>query len=271
MTLYHIFILALIQGISEFLPVSSSGHLVLVHHMLEGGSADLCWEQNRTIDVAVHIGTLASVLVYFRKDLCGMLSGFRNRHSPGFRLMGFVGIASVPVILAGLTLHMLQPDWLCLLEIMAWTTLLFGIVLWIADRFVPAEKTLGTMTWKQAILIGLAQTLALIPGTSRSGITMTAARFLGFTRVEAARFSLLLAIIAIGGAGTLSTLDLIRSGNAELGLESLLAAVLSFLSGWAAITLMMKWLERATFTPFALYRIALGTALLALIYSHTLL
>ena len=263
----HIVILALVQGITEFLPVSSSGHLVLTHHLLDGGGANLCWEENRTLDVAVHVGTLASVLLYFRRDVCTMACGLLRAE---FRLLSLVILASLPVIAAGFGLHLLQPSFLCLLQVMAWTTLVFGIVLWVADRFSPAQKTIDDMNRRDALLIGLSQALALVPGTSRSGITMTAARALGYTRTEAAHFSLLLSIVAIAGAGTLGSLDLVQSGNADLSFDALIAAVLAFVSGWIAIALMMKWLEKATFTPFAIYRVVLGVLLLGLIYGGVL-
>ena len=126
---------------------------------------------------------------------------------------------------------------------------------------------IGDITVRDAFLIGLAQSLALVPGTSRSGITMIAARFLGFSRTESAHYSLLLAIIAIGGAGFLSMIDLIQSGNIQLSLTALFSAVISFVAGLGAITLMMKWLEKSTFTPFAIYRVVLGIVLLIAIYS----
>ena len=270
MLLLHIIILALVQGITEFLPVSSSGHLVLTHSLLGENVGDLCWEKNRTLDVAVHVGTLLSVLVYFRGELFKMSRTCLVKDSQERRLLTYIAIASVPVIVAGLVLQIWKPDWLCLLEITAWTTLIFGILLGVADKYKPCEKTLGQMTMKDSILIGLSQALALIPGTSRSGVTMTAARFLGFTRVEAAHFSLLLAIVAIGGAGFLGTLDLIQNGQIDLGIEALIAVILSFLSGWAAIAVMMKWLEKSTFMPFVIYRVILGIALLGLIYSGIL-
>ena len=266
MPLYHILILALVQGISEFLPISSSGHLVLTHALLGNENTNLCWETNRMIDVAVHVGTLFSVLVYFRRDLLSMIGGISDKTSSGFFLLRNVVIASIPVVIAGYIIHKIQPSFLCFVEIMAWMTLVFGIVLLIADRF-NADKTLGQMNGVQAALIGLSQALALVPGVSRSGITMTSARFLGFSRVEAARFSLLLSIVAIGGAGILSGGKLLDTGSWSLGTDVLLAVLLSFISGWVAITLMMKWLSKATFLPFAIYRIVLGILLLGLIYS----
>lgn len=270
MPLIHILILALVQGITEFLPVSSSGHLVLFHSLLEGSSIDLCWAQNRTLDIAVHVGTLLSVLLYYRRDVAAMIGGLKNPHSEGGRLLRYVLLASLPAVLSGFFLHKMQPSFLCLLEIMAWMMLIFGILLWVADRYFTRQKELTQMSAREAFLIGLAQSLSLVPGTSRSGITMTAGLFFGFSRIEAARFSLLLAIVAISGAGILGGLDLAASGDFQLGMDVLIAVILSFFTGWGAIILMMKWLEKATFTPFAIYRIILGIVLLGLIYSGAL-
>ncbi len=269
MSLYHIVILALIQGITEFLPVSSSGHLVLAHAVMGDNGG---WEENLTLDVAVHVGTLFSVLLYFRKDLKNMFSGLwqltaKKEKSDGLKLLLLILVGSVPVILAGLALHFLKPEWLRSVEVIGWTTLLFGLLLWAADKLKPSEKTFEQLTYKDVALIGLAQALALIPGTSRSGITMTAARWLGFKRTDAARFSLLLAMAAISGAGTLQGIGLIKSGDLMLGLDALIAAAMAFIAGWVSIDLMMKWLAKATFTPFVIYRIVLGVLLLGLIYS----
>lgn len=269
MIFYHIILLAIIQGVTEFLPVSSSGHLVLTHHMLGNGGGDLCWETNRLMDVAVHVGTLLSVLVYFHKDILGMLCGITNAKSGGFKMALNLVIASIPVIIAGLALSLWKPSFLCMVEIMAWTTLIFGIVLWFADKVDTSEK-LEEMSLKNAFLVGLSQMIALIPGVSRSGITMTSARFLGYSRVDAARFSLLLSIVAISGAGFLTSLDLIETGDASLGYDVLVAVLLSFIAGWISIALMMKWLSKATFKPFVIYRVALGLLLLGLIYSGTI-
>lgn len=266
MPFYHILLLSIIQGLTEFLPVSSSGHLVITHVFLEGGTQDLCWTQNRMIDIAVHVGTLLSVLLYFRHDLLNMACNITNKNSDGFNMIRNIIIASLPVIIAGFILNHYEPSFLCMIKVMAWTTLIFGVVLWIADRF-EYSKSIEQMSSSNAFLIGLSQTLALIPGVSRSGITMTSARFLGFTRVEAARFSLLLSIIAISGAGILKGVDLIQTDDITLGFDVLIAVVLSFFTGWISILFMMKWLSNATFTPFAIYRIVLGFALLGLIYS----
>jgi len=270
MPLLHIIILALIQGITEFLPISSSGHLVLAHAALDGNTVQE-WDKHILMDVAVHVGTLFSVLLYFRRDVKLMLSGLFSLltgkiHHTGNALTLKIIIGSIPVIIAGFIINSLEPSWLLAVEIVAWTTLIFGIILWVADRVEQSPKTLNDMNYSHAFLIGLAQCLALVPGTSRSGITMTAARFLGYNRTECAHYSLLLGIIAIGGAGALGGLELISNPNITIGQDVMVAAALAFISGYIAIALMMKWLSRASFTPFAIYRVLLGVGLLALIY-----
>ena len=269
MLLYHIVILALIQGISEFLPISSSGHLVLTHYLLGESEPVLCWQQNRLLDVAVHVGTLLSVMIYFRKDLLSIVKHFNKPKSSEFKLGGHIILASLPVIIVGFILQQFQFSFLCLLEVMAWMTLIFGIVLYFADKF-DMKRNLSDMNYAHAFFIGLSQALALIPGVSRSGITMTSARFLGFSRIEAAKFSLLLSIVAISGAGTLSGLEIIETKNYAFTFDILIAVILSFIAGLVAIFLMMKWLAKASFLPFVIYRIILGTLLLGLIYSGVL-
>ncbi len=265
MSILHIVVLALVQGITEFLPISSSGHLVLVP-VLTG------WpDQGLLIDVAVHVGTLFAVLIYFRRDVLAVLAGvldlLRGRWTGDARLALWLAVATLPVIAAGFVLKALVPDGLRSVELIAWATIGFGVLLWIADRLGGVDNGVGTMTLRQALLIGLAQVLALIPGTSRSGITMTAARALGFSRPEAARFSLLLSIPAIGGAGVLLGLDLAEADNLALTRDALLAGGLAFVSAILAIWAMMAWLRRATFTPFVVYRLILGAALLIYAWS----
>ncbi len=270
MPLLHILLLAIVQGITEPLPVSSSGHLVLTHRLLDGNTVDMCWEQDRTMDIAVHVGTLFSVLAYYWRDVLAMITGIFKPKSDGFGLALNLGIASIPVIIIGLVIHKLEPSFVCLLEIMAWMLVIFGILLWVADKFSLAERTVEQMNWKHAILIGFAQCCSLMPGVSRSGATMTAGRFLGYKRIEAARFSLLLAIVAVAGAGTLTAIDLVQDENASLSNDAILAGFFSFIAGYGAIAFMVKWLQHFTFTPFAIYRIILGIAVLAMIYTGAL-
>lgn len=264
MPLLHIVVLALVQGITEFLPISSSGHLVLVP-ALTG------WpDQGPVIDVATHVGTLAAVLIYFRRDVAGMAAGFfalvRGRSDPGARLALQIVIATVPVVIAGGALHMVGADAFRSATVIAWTTLGFGLLLGVVDRACASTRTVEEVTYADALVFGLAQVLALVPGTSRSGITMTAGRLLGLKRDDAARFSLLMAIPTVLAAGTLAGWDLYRTGDAALGIDALLAAVLSCLAALAAIALMMRWLSRASFLPFVIYRVVLGVGLLLWLY-----
>jgi len=218
------------------------------------------------LDVAVHIGTLGAVLAYFWRDLWGMARHVHQPKSQAFKLMTNVIIASMPVVIAGFIIHALEPSFICMLKVMAWMTLIFGVVLWVADKYSNAYRHIETMKPWHSLVIGLSQCLALVPGTSRSGITMTAARFLGYTRTDAARFSLLLSIIAISGAGVLSGYSLIKSGDFALGFDVVLAIIASFIVGWISIAVMMKWLTKYTFKPFAIYRIILGCILLYYLY-----
>ncbi|MGH1404613.1 MAG: undecaprenyl-diphosphate phosphatase [Alphaproteobacteria bacterium] len=270
MILYHIILLAIIQGLTEFLPVSSSGHLGLFHCF-----TDHCdhWDaENLTMDIAVHVGTLLSVLLYFWRDVVRMLFGLKDlgtgkATSQDAKLLLYVLISSIPVIVAGLILHMFEPDWLKTLYVIAWATVIFGVVLWWADTKTIATREMKDLTFRDAFIIGLAQMLALIPGTSRSGITMTASRFLGYSRTDSAHYSMLLAMVAISGAGALISLSLLKNADVQLGMDALIAVILSFISGWVAIHVMMKFLEKSTFTVFALYRIILGGGLLVLLYT----
>ncbi len=265
MPFLHIVVLALVQGITEFLPISSSGHLVLVP-ALTG------WpDQGVVIDVATHVGTLVAVLIYFRRDVAEMAAGFlalaARRLDAGGRLALLVVVATVPTVVAGAVLHELGADLFRSAAIIAWTTLGFGILLGIADRVGATSGRMEDIGLRGALIFGFAQVLALVPGTSRSGITMTAGRFLGLGREAAARFSLLMSIPTILGAGTLAGWDLYQAGDVSLGLDAVLAAVLSCLAALAAIALMMRWLRRASFLPFVVYRVALGIGLLIWLYT----
>lgn len=264
MPILHLVILAAVQGLTEFLPISSSGHLVLVPQFLG-------WpDQGLIMDVAVHVGTLFAVLVYLYRDVGSMVGGvimfMRGRSAPGARLFGVLVIGTIPVICAGYALHHYFPGMFRSLEVIAWATLGFGLLLWISDQVGMTVRRIEHLEILDVLFIGAAQCLALIPGTSRSGITMTAARFIGMERVDAARFSLLLSIPTIIAAGTLSGLDLYESGNVELASDVFIAAGLAFGFALIAIAIMMAWLKRASFTPFVIYRVILGVFLLMVAY-----
>jgi undecaprenyl-diphosphatase len=258
MDLLQIIVLALVQGITEFLPVSSSAHLVLVP-VLSGWN-----DQGIAVDVAAHLGTLLAVVAYFRHDAAGMLREALGRCGTGTRDGGLllkVIVGTLPVILAGALLKDLVAGGLRDGLVIAWMTIAFGILLYVADRS-RGTRALGEMDLRDAALIGLAQAMALVPGVSRAGVTMTAARFLGYSRAEAARFSLLLSIPTILAASALVGYELQASGERLLHRDLWLAAGLAFLAALAAISLMMKWLRRASFTSFVVYRLLLGFALL---------
>ena len=264
MDLLHIAVVAIIQGITEFLPVSSSGHLVMVSPLTG-------WpDQGLVIDVAVHVGTLGAVVVYFSRDLWAMMAGIwramTGRKDPAARLAVQIVLATLPVIAAGYALNHYMPHGIRSLTVVAWATLGFGIVLFITDKAGMTIRRIEHLGFSDAFVIGMAQILALIPGTSRSGITMSAARILGFERADAARFSMLLSIPAIAGAGTLKGIELYNAGNAELTGAAIMAAIMAFITALIAIALLMAWLRRSTFTPFVIYRIILGGILLGFAY-----
>lgn len=263
----HLAVLALVQGITEFLPISSSGHLVLVP-ALTG------WpDQGLMIDVAVHVGSLGAVMLYFWRDLGSIALGLgrliNGRDDPGARLAGFLILGTLPAVLAGFLLNRYYPGGFRGLEVIAWTTLGFGVLLYISDRLGMTVRRVEHLRLGDALIIGMAQVLALIPGTSRSGITMTAARFLGMERSEAARFSMLLAIPVILGAGGLKGWDLYRAGDVQLTGDVFFAAGFSFAAALLTLAALMAWLRRSSFTPFVVYRVFLGLFLLAVVYGWT--
>ena len=266
MSILHIVVLTLVQGVTEFLPISSSGHLVLVP-IFTG------WpDHGLIIDVAVHVGTLFAVILYFSRDIIAMLKGVvmaaRGRKDPYAKLSGLLVLATIPVFAAGYGLKYYGVDGLRSLNVIAWTTLGFGVVLWISDKVGMTLRRVEHLGVSDAIIIGFAQVLALVPGTSRSGITMTAARILGMERSDAARFSMLLSIPTIIGAGALSALDLYRIGDLHLTVDAIFVAGLSFVTAMVAISFLMTWLRRSSFAPFAIYRIFLGGGLLGLSYGY---
>jgi len=259
-------LLALVQGITEFLPISSSAHLILVP-VFTG------WpDQGPMIDVAVHVGTLGAVIVYFRRDVWQMISGLgrlgRNDRDrdPGLRLAFHVVVATIPVVVAGAVLTSFGLSILRSPVLIGWTTAGFGVLLYIADRSNMTIRKIEHMTLAHALFIGVVQAVALIPGTSRAGITMTAARVLGYERTESARFSMLLSIPTIIAAGGLMGYKLHGAGDLALTIQAGAAAILAFAAALGAVWVMMAWLERSGFTPFVVYRVALGGYLLWLAY-----
>lgn len=261
MGLIHLIILALVQGVTEFLPISSSAHLILAPQV--SGAAD----QGPLIDVMAHLGTLFAVLVYFRSDVVAVVTGklalLKGQVTEGGRLVLLIALATPPVLIAGGILYVSGlADALRSPLVIAWATLIFAAPLWLADHFGRQTVTTETLGWRDAALIGLAQMCALVPGASRSGVTMTAARALGMTRSEAARFSMLMAVPVIGAFGLLAGIELARGADAGATLtDGLIVAGLSFLAAWAAIAVLMRVVDRIGFLPFVAYRLALAAAL----------
>jgi undecaprenyl-diphosphatase len=253
-------VLAIVQGLSEFLPISSSGHLILIPHFF--GWSD----QGLAFDVAVHIGTLLALLAYFRRQLGTMASAwfdsvFRQQHTRDSRLAWQILVATVPVGVAGLLFagyieeHFRNPLFV------AGTLTFFGVLMYLADRFGRGDKDELSLSWPQAFAIGCAQALALMPGTSRSGITMTAGRALGLSRSGAARFSFLLAIPGIGAAGAYEGLKLATAPGPVDWQPMVVGVVFAALSGLACIHFLIRFIERIGLLPFTLYRIVLAAVI----------
>lgn len=265
MGLLEIILLAAVQGITEFLPISSSGHLRAAAEILGISGSTL------VIDVAVHVGTLGAVIIYFWRDIAHIIVGLfklvTGTRTDGGLLGLFLIVASIPVFVAGYFGRDFIDSELRTLEIIGWTSIGFGIVLWWADRAGMTVLRLDHMTPLNAIVIGIVQVLALVPGTSRAGITISAARMLGYERTDAARFSMLLSIPAVAGAGLLITLELIASGDAAVNRAAIIAGILAFITALAAIALLMRWLKFAGFTPFVVYRVLMGGAILYWVYT----
>ncbi len=267
MTFLQLIVLALVQGITEFLPISSSAHLILPHKVMG-------WpDQGLLIDVAVHVGTLFAVMLFFWREVSWMIFGaFRlmtGKMTPGGHMAILVVIGSIPVIIIGFFVNeYVAEDALRSVEIIAWTTIIFGVLLGVVDKMSLSVRRVEHLKITDALIVGVAQAFALLPGTSRSGVTMTAGRLLGLERIEAARFSLLLSIPAIMGPGVLKGYELYESRNLELGIDAGIAAGLSFISALVALVLMMRWLRHASFTPFVIYRLILGIILMIIVYGQ---
>jgi undecaprenyl-diphosphatase len=267
MALTHLLILALIQGVTEFLPISSSGHLILLPNLT--GMAD----QGQALDVAVHVGTLLAVILYFWSDVKIVTSGLgrlikgRIDTQGAFWALCLI-IATIPVILVGLALKLSGlNDLLRSTAVIGWTMLLFGIVLYWADQTGPIVKRAENWSLKDAIIMGLWQTLALIPGTSRSGITITAGRQLGYDRESAARLSMLMSIPTILASGALLSVEVVQDADMSIVRDAGIAAVFAFLAALAALKLMFKLLKSVSFTPYVIYRVILGVVLLVIAYT----
>jgi undecaprenyl-diphosphatase len=253
-------VLGLVQGLTEFLPVSSSGHLILVPHVFG-------WpDQGLSVDAVVHLGTLAALLAYFRQELTGMVSGALPR-----RIALLLAVATIPAAVAGVLLGKVIETQLRWPLVIAVATAGWAIVMWIADRRARPAPTgpgdpLERLGWGQALAVGCAQALALVPGTSRSGITITTALLGGADRATAARLSFLLGIPITAGAGAQKTLQLVSAGLAPGEIGPLSAAlVAAFVSGWFAVWFLVGYLRTRSLRPFVVYRLLLALVIVALV------
>jgi undecaprenyl-diphosphatase len=262
----HAIVLGIVQGLTEFLPVSSSGHLILVPRIFG-------WpDQGLAVDAALHLGTLAALVAYFRGELTGLLAGTVSRG-----LGALVVVATVPAGLAALAFGGYIEASLRWPLLIAFTTAFWGLVMLIADRRArggggsPGRGGTGDplehVGWRRGLAVGVAQALALIPGTSRSGITITTGLFAGLDRATAARYSFLLGIPITAAAGLKKALDL-SSGGLPTGEAGPLAVAIlaSFVSGWFAVWFLVNYLKRRSLTPFVIYRLALAALIVAVWY-----
>lgn len=260
--------MSLLQGFTEFLPVSSSGHLILFSKFTSFP------DQGLALDVAMHVGSIIAVMIYFSEEIWEIIKGmFKNWFLPNFKNTGnklfwLIFVATVPALIAGYLLKEHGTECFRSTKLIGWTILGFGILLFLADRIGMTIRKVEHLSVLDAVLIGLAQCLALIPGTSRSGITVTMARFLGMERREAAKFSMLLSIPTIAAAGLLVGTELYLNGNIKELITAFDGVLYSFIFSVIAIYVMMWWLKKSTFLPFVIYRIALGGALLLNAYGY---
>lgn len=254
-------LLGLIQGFTEFLPISSSAHLILFSLVTD-------WQdQGLVLDVAAHFGTLIAVVIYFRRDLRGIFSaGFKTvpgkNNNLNARLFWFVFFATIPVLIVGFFGHDLIEVYFRHPLVIAVATIIFGILLWWSDVIGKQERGIQKLSCRDILWIGFAQVLALIPGTSRSGITMMAALILGLNRETAARFSFLLSIPVIFFASCYESFTLVRS-SAETNLIAFaIVLIISWLTAWLTISLFLKFVEKTGMMPYVIYRLLLGGILL---------
>jgi len=277
MNIFHAIILALVQGVTEFLPISSTAHLILLPRLTS-------WpDQGLAFDVALNTATWLAVIIYFRSELVALTIGFLRTISPERRrvfgrrrgrgigvnpegrLAWMILIGTIPVGLAGFFAHDIVSGRLRTLPVVAISSIVWGIVLFLADRR-PGRKEVSGMGWGSVIFIGIAQAIALIPGTSRSGITITAGLFTGMSRSASARFSFLLSVIVGGLAGSLEGMKLVKAGLDTPWSALIVGFIVAFVSAYFVIHLFLKFITHASMTPFVIYRVALGLLLFAFMF-----
>ena len=249
----EILILAAIQGISEFLPVSSAAHFVLISKYYAFTN------QSLLIDICLHLGSLIAIVFYFRNDLFNFI---KNR---SFLIKILIG--TIPIIPVGYILYQTGLiEQLRSLEVIGWLSLIFGIFLYVADRSKVTKKINTSFTNRSAIYIGLFQILSLIPGVSRSGITITSGRLLGFNRFDSAKISFFLSIPALAAASLLGIYNIYKEGSAELNFLAIIAVIFSFIFSYITIVIFLNFIKKFSLKIFVIYRIALSIFILAIVY-----
>ena len=262
MALEIIIILSIVQGITEFLPISSSSHLIMISDFF------LNLNSNRSFDVSLHFGSLFAVIYYLKKDILKIISDtiFFKTDNEGFIILKNLIISTIPIVIVGFLVHINNFNIIRSLEVIGWTTLIFGILLGIADNNLKVTKFFKGLNLKDALAIGIAQTLAIIPGTSRSGIIITAGLWIGFSRFDASKYSLLLSIPVIIAATTLESINLFFEKGLFFSNEMIIGMILSFCVALITIRLFMNWINIASLKIFVIYRIILG--ILILVYAY---
>ncbi len=258
-----ILLLTLTQGITEFLPISSSGHLVLIPFFIE------IPYQGKTFDVVLHFGSLIAVIFYLKDEILKILRDLVSTDrftTRGFYFLKCVFFATLPVLLVGFITNLYKFEFEKLIEIVGWTTLIFGVLLGIADKIKIKKKSSPFLN--DSIIIGFMQSISIVPGVSRSGIVITTARFLGYNRLEASKFSLFLSIPVIFAAMTLKSFNLFEKGEITYSTDLIIGFVLSLIFSFLAIKLFMKYIEKASLQVFVFYRIILGLMILYFVYSN---
>jgi len=249
----EILILSAIQGISEFLPISSAAHLILVSKYYAFTN------QSLLIDICLHLGSLIAIIVYFRNDLSNFI---KNK-----KFLTKILVGTIPIIPVGYMLYQTKLiDQLRNLEVVGWTSLIFGILLYISDRSKITKEIDKNFTNRSAVIIGLFQVLALIPGVSRSGITISSARMLGFNRIDSAKISFFLSIPTLAAASIIGTYNIYKEGSVELNFLAIIAVIFSFIFSYITIALFFNFIKKFSLSIFIIYRIALSLFVLGIVY-----
>ena len=263
---FHIFFIAIIQGITEFLPISSSAHLIILPYLI--GVSD----QGVLIDISVHLGSLLALLIFFKKESIVLFKGLIQFFSMKFQKEEFflllkIIIATVPICLFGLIFKIYRLDIIVRsIELIGWTMIIFGILLFFADKFGSEKKSLKNLNFKESLFIGFFQAFALIPGVSRSGISITGFRIFGYNKYDSIKISLMMSIPTILLSAFFISPEILEEEKISI-FEILIPFILSFITAFVTLKLMVKYIYVFGFTPYIIYRIFLGLILLFLAYS----